>query len=84
MHLSKMEIDEMIAHEINVADERYGDFMSSHEGLGVLMEEFDELRSAIHANKLESVREESIDIAAVATRIAYAMSNGATRKRSKP
>jgi len=34
--------------EVETAEARYGGFNSTHEALGVLVEEFDELRAAIH------------------------------------
>ena len=51
---------------------RYGSFASTHEALGVCSEEWDELRDAIRANKLESVREEALDLAAALLRLAEA------------
>ena len=47
------------------AQARYGDFASTHEALGVAMEEFDELREAIHDNDMDAVAHEAIDLAAV-------------------
>lgn len=53
------------------ASERYGAaFTSTHEGLGVCLEEWDELRAAVGANALESVREEALDLAAACLRLA--------------
>ena len=52
------------------SQERYGDFASTHEALGVAIEEWTELIGAIQANKLESVRDEAIDLAAVLLRLA--------------
>jgi NTP pyrophosphatase (non-canonical NTP hydrolase) len=49
---------------------RYGPFASTHEALGVLAEEWDELRIAVRANASESVRDEALDLAAVALRLA--------------
>ena len=82
--MTQGEIDDAIWSAIGTADRRWGHFKSTHEGLGVLIEELDELKSAIHANKTESVREEAIQIAAVATRIAYSMSEPTTIERSIP
>ena len=56
--------------EAGKAEERYGEFTSAHEALGVLVEEFDELRAAIHANSAMSVHGEAIQVAAVALRLA--------------
>jgi NTP pyrophosphatase (non-canonical NTP hydrolase) len=64
----------MLEHEISetilVSCERYGEYTSSHEALGVLEEELLELKEAIRENDLEAIRAEAIDIAAVATRLA--------------
>jgi NTP pyrophosphatase (non-canonical NTP hydrolase) len=57
---------------MRAAELRYGGFASSHEALGVLTEEWDELRDAIRSNSLESIRGEAIDLAAVALRLADA------------
>jgi NTP pyrophosphatase (non-canonical NTP hydrolase) len=71
--------------EMERATARYGLPASTHESLGVLLEEFTELQAAIHANALESVREEAIQVAAVALRLAAAC-RGATafKGRSVP
>lgn len=62
---------------------RYGGFTSSHEALGVLVEEVSELTDAIHANSLESIRAEAIQVAAVALRLAQACRDDAAfRERS--
>jgi hypothetical protein len=53
---------------------RYGNFASTHEALGVMVEEWDELRRAVHANNLVEVRNECIDLAAVCLRLAEACS----------
>ena len=55
--------------EAERAEERYGPFTSTHEALGVLVEEFDELQRAIHRNKIGSVAEEAKQVAAVAFRL---------------
>ncbi len=74
----------IVVSEVARADGQYGDFASMHEGLGVLLEEFQELVDAIRMkqgthgiNKLgrlmtrgECIREEAIQVAAVAIRIA--------------
>lgn len=60
---------EIVEHMEN-SQTRYGNFTSTHEALGVALEEWDELRVAVHANKLESVRAEAIDLAAVLIRLA--------------
>ena len=66
--------DEEIAAEVEArikqADVRYGPFASTHEALGVAMEEWDELREAIRSNDLACVAYECIDLAAVLIRLA--------------
>ena len=47
------------------ARKHYGPYSSPHEALGVMMEEFNELQDAIHANDWPHAREEAEDIAAV-------------------
>ena len=64
------------------AQSRYGDFASTHEALGVAIEEWDELREAIRANKLDSVESECLDLAAVLLRLARSMRNKQTQLRS--
>ena len=59
-----------IAAKAHEAAEKYGRFASAHEALGVALEEWDELRAAVHANKLGSVEAECIDLAAVCLRMA--------------
>jgi len=60
---------EIIEHA-KVSDTRFGDFTSTHEAMGVMLEEWNELQSAVQANKIESIREEAIDLAAVCYRLA--------------
>lgn len=65
------------------ARERYGPFASTHEALGVALEEWDELRAAVHANALASVESECLDLAAVLVRLARDLRNTSyTQKRS--
>jgi NTP pyrophosphatase (non-canonical NTP hydrolase) len=61
-----------IANEMARADDKYGWPASAQETLGVLLEEFHELREAIHQNNLVAVRNEAIQVAAVAARLAEA------------
>ena len=79
-----METEEAIRSEMVRGEARYGPFNSTHEGLGVLVEEMYELTVAIHSNKLESVRCEAIQVAAVAWRLALSLNNSDTRGRSSP
>jgi NTP pyrophosphatase (non-canonical NTP hydrolase) len=50
------------------ARSRYGEYASLHEILGVLEEEFLELKMACHKSDWQEMREEMIDIAAVCLR----------------
>jgi hypothetical protein len=59
-----------IKQHINAANSRYGAYTSTHEALGVALEEWQEMLDAIRANRIESVREEAIDLAAVLIRLA--------------
>ena len=77
------EIDASLYARIEAADARYGDFASTHEALGVALEEWNELGSAIHANDLDAIAHEALDLAAVMIRLAMSIPTGdAMRKRS--
>ena len=68
---------------IAAAHARYGDFASTHEALGVAVEEWDELLDAIRENKLASVEWECLDLAAVLIRLARNLqTSDTTRRRS--
>lgn len=68
---------------ISAAQRRYGRFASTHEALGVALEEWDELRDAICENDLVAIRHECVDLAAVLIRLARSLSESkAVRKRS--
>ena len=54
---------------------RYGEFASTHEAMGVMMEEWDELRDAVRSNSLGSVEQECLDLAAVCIRLARDLRN---------
>jgi len=51
-------------------DAKYGPFASTQEALGVCLEEWDELRAAIHSNDLDAVQRECIDLASPLLRLA--------------
>lgn len=59
-----------IEAKIEAAQARYGPFASTHEAMGVALEEWDELRAAVHANSVLAARQECIDLAAVLIRLA--------------
>ena len=58
------------------AQARYGPFTSTHEAIGVALEEWDELRAALHANALGAIEHECLDLAAVCLRLAISIRNG--------
>jgi len=62
------------------AQSRYGNFASTHEALGVALEEWNELNDAIRANAIEAIREEAIDLAAVLIRLAAQCRSSETMK----
>jgi len=66
----------LVAQRMDDAFARYGKFASAHEALGVASEEWDELRAAIHANDLQAIKHEALDLAAVCIRLAEACSDG--------
>ncbi len=63
----------MLSTRIETADRRYGPFTSTHEALGVALEEWDELRDAIQHNDQPAIAEECADLAAVLIRLARLM-----------
>jgi len=71
-----------VCAEIERAQERYGDFASTHEALGVLTEEYYELVEAIRGNRLDRIQREAVQVAAVALRLAEACDKGAFAARS--
>ncbi len=56
--------------EAEEAQRRYGDFTSTHEAFGVLAEEVSELLDAIRLNDCASIRDEAMQVSAVALRLA--------------
>lgn len=59
----------MVEIELRRATSLHGEFHSPHEGYGVLAEEMDELMDALRANDLVQIREEAVQVAAMAARI---------------
>ena len=53
-----------------VAQSRYGPLASTHEAMGVALEEWTELIDAVRANDLDAIAHESLDLAAVLLRLA--------------
>ncbi len=77
-----MTLLENFLDEIERASRKYGPFTSTHEGLGVLLEEICELQEAIHKNDHKGVEKESIQVAAVAYRLAKGCGQEAFYHRS--
>ena len=72
-----------LCSRIVTADERYGNFASTHEALGVCLEEWDEFNDAIRDNNLLSIRAEALDLAAALIRLHVQLaSDEALRQRS--
>lgn len=51
------------------AQKRYGNFASTHEALGVAMEEWNEFGDAIRCNNMRMIQNEALDLAAVLIRL---------------
>jgi len=68
-----MKTPEALQRRIDYAESRFGPIASTHEALGVLFEEFHELRESVQQNDLVAVRHEALDIAAAAIRLADAL-----------
>lgn len=62
-------VDQLITR-IAAADKIYGPFASTHEAMGVALEEWTELIDAVHANDITAIRHEALDLAAVLLRLA--------------
>ena len=60
---------EGIGERIRNAKEAYGPLASTHEAMGVALEEWDELKAAVHLNAREAIREEALDLAAILIRM---------------
>lgn len=64
-----------LEERMNTAEKRYGDFSSTHEAMGVALEEWDEFRQSVWSNDLGSIEHEALDLAAVLLRLARALRN---------
>lgn len=73
-------ITESVLAEAQAAQNKYGDFASTHEALGVLLEEVEELRDAIRANAPTSAALEAMQVAAVAYRLYWHLSAPETHR----
>jgi NTP pyrophosphatase (non-canonical NTP hydrolase) len=61
---------------------RYGAYTSSHEALGVISEEYQELMQAVRGNYASSIYEEALDLAACALKLAQDCEDEAFKARS--
>lgn len=65
------------------AERSYGPFASTHEALGVCLEEWTELLGAVHLNNLQAIQHEALDLAAALLRLHDQINtNEALRARS--
>jgi hypothetical protein len=71
-----------IRAEADRAHERYGMFASTHEALGVIVEEYTELITAIQGNRMDRIRAEAIQVSAAALRLAEHCDDGGFIGRS--
>lgn len=72
----------LIESRITYARRRYGPYASSHEALGVITEEYQELVQAIRSNNIQDIAKEAQDLAACATKLARDCGGKAFRARS--
>lgn len=61
---------ETLRQRAEKAEMRFGPFASSHEVMGVALEEWDEFRERIHKNDIAGAKSEALDLAAVLIRFA--------------
>lgn len=71
-----------IAARIERADDRYGPFRSTHEAMGVALEEWTEFIEAVRSNQLLDIYEEALDLAAVMIRLAGSLQDDELARRS--
>jgi len=64
----KPETKHAIRERTIYACKRFGDFASTHEALGVALEEWNEFQDAIHRNNHAAAKSEALDLAAVLIR----------------
>lgn len=71
-----------IDDRMNYAFKRYGHFSSTHEALGVALEEWNELIDEVRANSLIGVETECLDLAAVLIRLVESIDRDELKERS--
>jgi spore coat protein CotH len=57
-----------VAREYCKAAERYSDFSSAHEGYAIILEELDELWTAVKESNVKEATKEAVQVAAMAVR----------------
>jgi len=60
--------------ELIEATQKFGSFHNAHEGFAVIKEELDELWDEVKANDIEKAKEEAIQVAAMAIRFIFDLS----------
>jgi NTP pyrophosphatase (non-canonical NTP hydrolase) len=60
----------MAKQRADAAESKYGPIASTHEAMGVALEEWDEFREAIRSNDIPAAQSEALDLAAVLLRFA--------------
>lgn len=76
---------QLVVNELEQAVSNWPSMNSAHEGLGLLDEEYEELRKIIHLKQklrdLDQMRREAIQLAAVAIRFAFEVCNEEVGRR---
>lgn len=76
------QITDALNKRIHAADHRYGPFASVHEGMGVALEEWQELIEAVHSNDGEHIQREALDLCAALMRMCRDLNDVNTQQRS--
>ena len=63
---------EQVREELKMATIKFGSFASPHEGLSIILEEFEELKQEVFKNtdshNIQAMRKEAVQVAAMALR----------------
>ena len=65
-----------LSGRMHYAETRYGPFASTHEAIGVALEEWRELLDAVRLNDMAQIEAECLDMAAVLLRMVYCIRDG--------